>query len=350
MVYYVEGYFVQNFGDDLFLKVLLQEAPNLSYRIEVPKSYVKFYKSSFGIEVRPRGWSHYIKSYVTHKITVPLARLMHFGSSGFILLGGSMFIERSSSRPMINLRMFLSRMSLKKYVIGSNFGSFESHEFVNRYAQYFSDFDRVTWRDEASYSLFTNSKIKDELLPDVVLALDIDEIEKTRENYVVVNVMDLSRFDDVTVQRYTSFIVTQIKTLRDKGHEVHIVSINREEGDETVAQELKSHFFSMDNFVSVITYSDINSMIEEFAHAKQILATRFHAMIMGWIFKKPTFVISYDIKTVNFINTWNNKQTVESVYSDLNTNPIFVTIEADVLNKLSVDAKNHFSALKMSKS
>ncbi|MBJ7633570.1 polysaccharide pyruvyl transferase family protein [Weissella confusa] len=343
MTYYVEGYFVKNLGDDLFLKVLLQESQNNTYEIEVSKQYFDFYDASFDIDVKKRGLVRSLASYVPYQFTRLFTNLIGFKYTGYILLGGSMFIEKNTSLIMLNRRMLNTRMSQHSFVIGANFGPYVTDEFLEWYSAFFKGFKRVSWRDLNSYELFNGEHLNQVVLPDVVLGMDVAEYDDTNLGYDLINIMNMDRFDEDVKRLYQRFIMNQVFASIQKKRSVHLVSINEAEGDDAAADFFKKEFFSENSYVTVIKYESLNAMISEFAHANQILATRFHAMILGWLFQKPTFVIAYSEKTTQFIESWNPEQAFQEIQKEFYGPARYVTIGNDLVTRLSRVAKQHFS-------
>ncbi|MDT2926290.1 polysaccharide pyruvyl transferase family protein [Lactococcus lactis] len=94
----------------------------------------------------------------------------------------------------------------------------------------------------------------------------------------------------------------------------------------------------------------MNKSLSKIAESEKIIATRFHAMILGWLFQKPTFVISYSQKTTQVIENSFNKQTfvdynkVEKLNLN-NMDDYFVKIDDLTKEYLINDAQNQFRGL-----
>lgn len=67
------------------------------------------------------------------------------------------------------------------------------------------------------------------------------------------------------------------------------------------------------NNVIIKSHHDIEESVQLIANALSIVATRYHAMILAWIFEKPCFVISYHKKIRDAIYTYNPSQKFVSL-------------------------------------
>ncbi|MNI72671.1 Polysaccharide pyruvyl transferase [compost metagenome] len=95
--------------------------------------------------------------------------------------------------------------------------------------------------------------------------------------------------------------------------------------------------------------TDIDDILAALAGADFIVASRFHAMILGWVFGKPVFPIAYSKKMINvmqdayFDGSYTDfphlaELTPEMVYASMTTNKIDVTLQAN-------QAAKHFEQL-----
>ena len=82
------------------------------------------------------------------------------------------------------------------------------------------------------------------------------------------------------------------------------------EGDDNLINKLTSCYCS--NEIKVLSYgkNSYKEVIGVIKSADLLLASRFHAMILGWLYNVPTIVISYSKKLENVISDLNNKSLV----------------------------------------
>ncbi|AVK63326.1 hypothetical protein C5Z26_04080 [Lactobacillus sp. CBA3606] len=352
----ISGYFVQNIGDDLFLLVLTQMIPNIEFRILNYSSpdFHEYYEKMTNIKVVKNALIKKLTLFLPTKLLAHLYCLFFKRNDVFVLLGGSIFIETAGSANLLKYRRFNQAISLHTFVIGSNFGPYSSETFMRSYEDFLSSVEGVTWRDKTSFQLFKHKDVQQKLLPDVVLGLDVDnkDINPFNNQYVLVNVMNLkvNSFSDELVKSYFNRLKTFISIQLELGMDVHLLSVNVKDGDLEAATSLKVNNFGNNEAVSVVNYEDISSTLQEFEFAESVIATRYHAMILSWLYGKPVHVLAYSDKIINFIKTWN----VEQVYTDLRASQrqsaleemTFSEIDQIKLKELHDLAKQHFDDLK----
>lgn len=122
------GYWAKNFGDDLFLKVYLDQMKeaNINTYILTEKKYKKFYEE-MGVKVVSKDSFIYKLSYKI--LTMCRKPELYFWlvnkRSLFVLLGGSLFAENKGTlaeqKQFLNLD-YATTKAEKSFVIGSNFG------------------------------------------------------------------------------------------------------------------------------------------------------------------------------------------------------------------------------------
>lgn len=104
----------------------------------------------------------------------------------YILIGGSLFQEPEDWRNhwrIFNLTVSLFKILGKSsFVLGCNFGPFDSEEYKNCYTKTFKKLTHMTVRDNYSFEILSNKGINLSVHPDIVLSKYIDlPIKKIQE-------------------------------------------------------------------------------------------------------------------------------------------------------------------------
>ena len=136
-----------------------------------------------------------------------------------------------------------------------------------------------------------------------------------------------------------------------QGFEVHFMSFCEHEGDqeatrhildlipEELAQQTRTLFYK----------TNMDEMISAIAQSSFVVASRFHAMILGWVCNKPVFPIAYSSKMINvmrdavFNGLYTDFQHLEAlqpeqVFECMSTNGIDVSLQV-------IRAERHFEKL-----
>lgn len=343
----VEGFFVGNLGDDLFLYMLGKNFPNTQFTLMTSPYLLDFYKEIGNFKLYQYPIEKKLSKILPVPVTAWIYKLHHKKNENFILLGGSVFMNHTYSREQYVYRYFDVLTSKQSFVIGSNFGPVKDQPLKKWYSHLLPKFDWISWRDRASFALKLTGK-NQHFFPDIVLGLDADEVEvNDRRPYVLINVMSLPddeyNFDEKNA--YFKHFQELILDALHQGFDVDLVSIGGET-DYQLASELKSHY-KANQHVRNIRYVNIPQILTEFKGATEIIATRYHAMILAWVFERPVHVYTYSSKTRNFITTWYPNQANTSI-RDIGQNtswPKMTKIDASRLKNLRNESKKHFESL-----
>lgn len=158
---------------------------------------------------------------------------------------------------------------------------------------------------------------------------------------------NLSGFDNLYYEKMNDVAIYFIK----QGYAVHFMSFCQHEGDqEAIGQIIGLIPAEFQEQTHVHLYkTNIDDILAALAGASCIVASRFHAMILGWVFDKPVFPVAYSSKMVNvmqdayFTGKYTDfahlaELTPEEVYDSMATNRLDVTLQAN-------QAEKHFEQL-----
>lgn len=300
----VYAYLNSNFGDDLFVDILLDRYPDCHFSIlalgEKKLDFLNKHKNADIIYI-----SYLLKgiNLISRKIFGrDLAyEFMAKKYDAFVLIGGSMFIENSGwQKRLIAIESFSMNIK-KRFIIGANFGPYKSYEFFKSHEKLFMSFSSVCFRDKKSYNLFKHiSHVKS----GIDIAFSINNMTERciiDNKYVAIAVCN---FVSPNLQKYKNSYLESLVHLCDKlierKHEVMLVGLCRNEGDVEIINQISSRINSAVDFH--VYSGNINETIDVFAKAHTIFATRFHSMIIGFLLKKKTIPLIYSIKMDNVLN------------------------------------------------
>lgn len=292
------AYAAGNLGDDLLISLIAQRFPSVdfdlvTFRWNIPEGfeYDRLLAQHHNLHL----------CYRDRIVELPAFfkganKLAH---QAFVILGGSMFPENEGWKKVLRgqgqLIRSLAGGSTCRCIIDSNFGPYSSSAFVRRYARFFRRFDDVCFRDDNSSGLF-DSPIRVE--PDAAFALDPDEFARG-DNGTVISVVG-DKFGD----RQSDYV----KLLRDfvvnapvDARPFTFVSFCSEEGDVHAAHDLIECLpVDVREYCALHSYQgDLRAMLDCIAGARYVLGTRFHSMVLGLVFGKPTITLSYSKKIEN---------------------------------------------------
>ena len=286
----LHAYFAGNLGDDLMVR-LLQRYPNIQFFTdswaEESNIFREFpnFENMEALAARYGRRNHLLNLLTWYRRPdwylkrVQGRREKDCACSVYI--GGSVYTERTppegEAEKLRNGPLF---------VIGANYGR-KSADFAN----YFRRCAAVTFRDLSSYERFAHLP-NVYFAPDVVLNLGISP--KPSEGYTLISVMDLGARPETApwAKDYEALLVSLCAACESPV----LVSFCRKEGDETALDRIAQRAGN----AKLLRYrGDMEELLNAFARADRVIATRLHAMVLALCFRKPVFAISYNDKIKN---------------------------------------------------
>lgn len=294
MKIFLDVYLKQNLGDDIFVKMFLDRYDEDIYTYTKDGAYI-INDSRLKIYHGPiyRALNILLKLITFKKIGIKeiLARKADVS----VMLGGSLFIE--SKHPNFSLKS-------PYYVLGSNFGPYQTDKYLKKYTKIFSNAEDVCFREQHSKELF-------KLLPnvrattDIVLSLDVSKFNITNSKNVLISVINCKRkLDDTYTKDYENKIIEIIDKMINKGYEITLMSFCKNECDEITIENIINKMSNKDyiNKINKFYYNgNIDEALNIIASSEIIFGSRFHANILGMVFGKTVIPISYDNKTINLL-------------------------------------------------
>lgn len=240
---------------------------------------------------------------------LPLYRLFEYvsrHSRNNILISGSAFME-SGAAPFTgggDLRNEESYFALKPHVIGCNFGPYIHEEFKTFYAERFRQACYVCFREKKSYEMFSGENIH--YAPDIVFTHPENISGEQQKKHVLLSVMNVEKDgneNEMLREAYLKEMVLLVEHLQKQGEKVVLLGFCKEQGDEETIREIKANLQSTSD-VSCYCYPDTGyeEALRLLQDAKSVIATRYHAMILGWLFGSQVLPVVYSDKMKNVIN------------------------------------------------
>lgn len=316
-----------NFGDDLFVKLFSEYFENFEIHLLCNPLY---YPSNLGKHVKVSAWS-WIAAFIgkLQGLAGSSGRLQKFlvhiydkvisaagyGKDACVLIGGSLFMDSREANggrqeidfsvPVSRKREFskcvVNRSHNRMFLICANLGPAYHANYFQWVGKFFDAYASVTLRDYASYLPFESD-------PHVRYAPDVGFLLKPDENavaggYAVISVIDVSRHtaDASVIDAYFALLTETANAFLDRGYEIAVVSLCAQEGDEAAADRLCNAISSNGNVKRFSYDGDVDRILNVFSSASMVVASRFHSMIIGFVFDKPVFPISYNCKTLHYL-------------------------------------------------
>lgn len=355
---FVDIYLMFNLGDDLFLDVLAKKYPDCQFTVNyLGKNYDQFISRYNNINRRKYTFINKIGQRLKISDSITNYDKVAEEHDALLFIGGSIFREEQYHHSLYQDRMKMVRefkiRNKSVFVLGANFGPFETEKFLNDYKEFFKLCDDVCFRDLYSYELFKSlSQVR--YAPDIVFQLNVDEYKaiqsKNRVGYSIIDVrhkQGLSAYYD----DYLSSTVKSIELITSKGYECHLMSFCEQEGDLEIINAIKTSLTPEAlKRVNVYDYKgNLKEAIKLIASFKLFVAARFHANIIALLLGIGVMPIIYSQKTTNMLKDINLSDILvdmDGLYLQYDENTINKSLNNKTdLEFISAEAENQFKKL-----
>lgn len=347
----IDAYVSLNLGDDLFIKILAERYLNSNFIVLTYYNYSNFLKLK-NLRI--------IKYNIFQKFLDKLLRKLNLyldytkekkinKVDCVIEIGGSIFIQNREYKNILKSRE--KKLKIKNYyILGANFGPYYTDDYLTNYKFFFEKCKDVCFREEKSYNLFKElNNIR--MASDIVFCLK--DLKKIEEKYILFSIIKPSFrkvLHDKDEDYYNKVIEITLELLK-KGKKIKYMSFCKSEGDEEAIRKIKSKIPK--EYLKGISEYYYNGNIEEalgvVRKSEIIVATRFHAMILGFIYGKKVLPIAYSEKTLNVLEDLEFKgEYIE--FSNLKKMTAQIVLGSKKLEKIKLenakqDSLKHFEKL-----
>lgn len=345
-----------NLGDDLFIKELCYRYSRTHFYIYCSPKYKNNFKSIKNLSIIPSNNIIYRGiNFLLNKLKINLTVEDFFAKKKdiTIYIGGSIFMQHGNWKRKLSRLDNIVKSGTSFFITGANFGPYTDKEFVDGYRSLFRQMKGISFRDQYSYNLFKDLP-NVTLADDVIFQMDTKQYQSDIEDdYIIISVIKpsirkhLEGYDELYYEKIKDISVEFAK----KGHKVILMSFCEREGDVEAINSVKSLIpEKYKDYIEEYKYKhDIDGALNIIAQSKYVVATRFHAMILGWVFKKPVFPIAYSDKMTNVIKDIDFKGSYVNFHSLKSLNPklVYDCMETNTvdISEQRAGAEKHFAKL-----
>lgn len=285
---YLKAYFRKNVGDDLFVRCLAERYPHVSFKICTYPAFAQVFARFPNI--RNIGKAGLFIDRASNKITGKHIYRMQMEKSApaVVHIGGSIFIEPYQ----------FSLLNPNTFVIGCSFGPYKTEAYRSAV---FSELERakdVCFRDRYSYEMFS-SLDHVRMAPDVLFGYPgYPAVQKGCG--VGISVMSIDKRPELrhVADKYYNEIAQTLDECARRQIPVKLFSFCEAEGDAEAIREIMAR--SKTKRAEVCEYDgDMDAILEQLNECEYIVASRFHAMVIGWCLSKKVFPVVYSNKQLN---------------------------------------------------
>ena len=223
----------------------------------------------------------------------------------------------------------------------------------------FKTWNDVCFRDRYSKDLFPDIPTV-RYAPDILFSYSPNNRTETKNRKILaISVINLRwEFRNIPEQiadAYEAFILRAAEEALEKGYEVCFLSFCELQKDseaiERIEGEIKKTRPAFAGRISKRIYTEnIAEIVDVLAECEAVLATRFHAMVLGYVLGKKVLPVCYSDKTTNVIRdlslteTWAEIQHPET-YPATSIIDSFHSLPSERIAELATAADTQFAAL-----
>lgn len=114
-------------------------------------------------------------------------------------------------------------------------------------------------------------------------------------------------------ESYYTFIKNCAEYFLKKNYQIHFLSFCAFQNDTGAYEEIRGRMAEeYRDSVDMITYDrDTDTCVQAIAESEYVIGTRFHSIILGWLYGKKVLPISYDTKTTHILADQNIPLSVQ---------------------------------------
>ncbi|WP_310550067.1 polysaccharide pyruvyl transferase family protein [Paenibacillus glufosinatiresistens] len=313
----IHAYAKLNLGDDLFIKMLCERYPETRFVLPAEKAYKECFRNQANLSVRSVEaiWLRAIKKVLKRFRSLEVEKLyikwLALRCDGVVQIGGSVFMETPGWEEHLEWKREVYGRRKPYFILGANFGPWKDPAFLERHREGFAGCTDICFRDRHSFELFRDlGNVR--VAPDIIFGYPVQtvpsrpELSSSAGRTAVLSVIrpsDRESLKSLDERYYDKFRDLSV-ALIEAGYRVVLMSFCEHEGDEEAAEAISARIpVGYADRVSCFKYrTNLDEAIACLAGADLIVATRFHAMILGWRFGKPVYPVAYSDKTLHVMD------------------------------------------------
>lgn len=297
---YLYAFIDLNVGDDLFIHKLVSSYPNVRFVLIARKPYRKIFSrypnlTIYEVDAFPLNLCKKLR--IDEGIRWRIAHDCDYG----VYIGGSIFIEYSD---WPNQHLWYTELfdNERMFLMGCNWGPCKTKQFEENMTSVFSGMKDICFRDLYSYNTFSHLP-NVRYAPDILFDMDWSAYAGPADHKQVMISVVNCRSRSVGLPEYTAdyhrFLSELTARFTGLGYHVAFCAFWERNGDLAAAEEIRSSLPpQVREATSAICYrgTNMDQILRCIAQSEYVIATRFHAMILGLSAGKKVLPLIYNLK------------------------------------------------------
>lgn len=317
---FLNAYLNRNLGDDLFVWIICSRYKNVDFNVMTHWSYKRLLPQNVKctvntLEVVARRVEQWINIKFFPKNNRELLSEKYFKNKRIniakqapynVYVIGSGFVNNftyTEAQYEYDKKYF----NCNPFLLGCNFGPYKETSYYEKFKEIFKGLPDICFRDSYSYNLFSDlSNARKEA--DIVFAYDLGTeniIPDGFGEYCLISVVSVCKdgVNNKYEDSYIRFIRDCAEVYISKGKKIVFVGFCKKQHDDYVIDEIVKGLTDKSKYL-IFNYPDatFKQIVGLFEQAEEVIASRYHAMVLSMLYKKITYVIAYDEKTKNVLS------------------------------------------------
>lgn len=316
----LHGYDSDNLGDDLFFRLLVTRYSHVQFVMPTLnlKSKARFADLANLKIIDFRKIARFARDY-TYVLPKLYSWLFMRCFDAVVYIGGSLFIDHreysAQYQYVIENYSFLcdykiaAKAKVPCYLLGANWGPSYHDYFYKFFNQAFDSMQDIFFRDKYSYEIFKSKpQVRfggDILMGSSFISHAIPPVKKLK-NQIAFSIIAAREDLNPDSEAYILEIIRICREFISAGYQVKLLSFCITEGDQKTAEKVIREIKCPPEQISHLAYTDNwQEMLITLAQSELVVASRFHAAVLGWTLNTKVFSLLYSQKTQNLLNDCN---------------------------------------------
>lgn len=302
---FLYAYAELNVGDDLFLHKLVSSYPDVRFVMIARKPYQQMFSGYPNVTVYRKG-AFLLRLVNKLGPAGPIPWWVARACDYAVYIGGSILQEYPH---WVDQHLYYRNLfdNERLYFLGCNWGPCLTKQFEHNMADVLSRMKDVCFRDRYSFNTFSHLP-NVRYAPDILLGLDWSRFAQIPEKQqVMLSVVDCTS-EAIGLapyaEQYNRFMARLAEEFAASGCRPILCAFSEDLGDcraaETIRSLMAPQFRAQTGLVSY-QGTNLEQILHLIAESQYIVATRFHAMILGLVAGKQVLPVIYSNKTRNVL-------------------------------------------------
>ncbi len=299
------GFFAHNFGDDMFFDILFKRYPDTVFVLYDAERYAEFVAGYANVYCYPKSNPRVAKINALGnrlKCDDLFERILLSRVDAVVHIGGSIYQQHEYWKQDLKMRKKRHKRSLPFFSISSSFGPYQTKEYFKFWEKQFKKCTDICFRD--TYSSNSYEKVKTvRYVPDLLFAYPLHDIKPVKDR-LLISLIDPTfpqrLFPYEPANEYYKTLSALVTMWLEKGKSVCLAAFCNYQGDDSAIRRLLSTVPEhLHKNVTTVCYNEtgnFHEVLRAIGECEYMIATRFHAMILGMSAGKKVLPLCYHQK------------------------------------------------------